>query len=363
MTQIISVAAPGCYLAWRCPESSESPPFVATHERIIRSQSRRRRAARRRATRPWAPLVKTLELRDVAVRFGQLAALDGLDLALAGGRVTLLAGPNGAGKSTLIRVLLGLVSPDRGSIVLDGHAMSVGQTFKARLGYLPESIGFSETLTGREVLGFFAQARGVLRERTKETLSRVGLASAADRPVRDYSRGMRQRLGLGVSILANPELLVLDEPSGGLDQDGLSLLWSVLEEWRSAGRIVLLASHEIALLETRVDDVCLLAAGRKVAQGTPAVLRRRAELALRVDVTLDPDAHPSETDAFLSSVRESRPDEDLALHGAELSVRVRQAELLPLLDLAARQKGAVRDVRVKEPPFDEVYRRLLESAP
>lgn len=306
--------------------------------------------------------MKSLELRDVAIRFGRLQALDGLDLALEGGRVTLLAGPNGAGKSTLIRILLGLVRPDRGRILIDGREVHVDRALKERLGYLPESVAFSETLSGREVLAFFAHARGVAKPRIQATLERVGLAAAADRPVRDYSRGMRQRLGLGVSILSEPELLVLDEPSGGLDQDGLSLLWSVLAEWKAAGRIVLLASHEIALLETRVDDVCLLSAGRRVAYGTPAELRKRAGLPLRLHLSFDRNGHSAAAADLLAAMRLARPDDDLEPRDGELELELGPKELLPMLDLGARHEGAVRDLRVKEPPFDEVYRRLLDDS-
>lgn len=305
--------------------------------------------------------MKSLELRDVAIRFGRLQALAGLDLSLAGGRVTLLAGPNGAGKSTLIRILLGLVRPDRGHILIDGREVTVDRALKERLGYLPESVAFSEMLTGREVLAFFASARGVARARIQATLERVGLAAAADRAVRDYSRGMRQRLGLGVSILSEPELLVLDEPSGGLDQDGLSLLWSVLAEWKAAGRIVLLASHEIALLETRVEDVCLLSAGKRVAYGTPAELRKRAELPLRLHLSLDQNGHSAAAAALLSAMRDARPGVELVPVAGELELELEPRQLLPMLDLGARHHGALRDLRVKEPPFDEVYRRLLDD--
>src|SRR5690606_31237042 len=134
----------------------------------------------------------------------------------------------------------------------------------------------------REVVAFFASARGAPRARVAAVLERVGLEGASRRAVRGYSRGMRQRLGLAVALVASPDILVLDEPTGGLDQDALVLLWSVLDEWRAAGRIVLLASHEIALLERRVDRLALLASGRLVAEGTPAALRRSARLPLRV---------------------------------------------------------------------------------
>lgn len=304
--------------------------------------------------------MNTLSLDDVAVRFGRVRALDGLTLRAEAGSVVMLAGPNGAGKSTLIRVLLGLVSPDRGTIAIDGARTHVDRALRERIGYLPESVAFAESLTGREVIAFFASARGVARSAIDAVLERVGIAYAARRAVRGYSRGMRQRLGLAVALVATPEILVLDEPTGGLDQDGLTLLWSVLDEWRAARRIVLLASHEIALLEHRVDRLALLSGGKLVAEGTPAALRKAARLPLRVHLELEHD-EPGRADALLTSIRELGRGE-IELGPEALSVDVDPGSLLPLLDLRARHPGAVRDVRVQEPPFDEVYRRLLQEA-
>lgn len=304
--------------------------------------------------------MERFELRDVTVRFGKLAALEGFALELVAGGVALLAGPNGAGKSTLIRVLLGLVTPDSGRLVLDGREVRVDSTLKTRLGYLPESVAFADALTGREVVSFFAQARGVARARIAVVLERVGLSHAADRAVRGYSRGMRQRLGLAVAILHEPELLVLDEPTGGLDQDGLTTLWSVLDEWRAAKRIVLLASHEIALLETRVEDVCLLSSGRVVARGTPHELRGRVGLPLRVRL----ETAPREVSVLAEYVDAVRRLEGVTLveAGAALEVIVAPRQLLELLALNARHQGVVCDLRVQEPPFDEVYRALLRTS-
>lgn len=301
--------------------------------------------------------MKRLELHDISVRFGRLAALERLDLALEAGKVMLLAGPNGAGKSTLIRVLLGLVTPARGGLRVDGRETRVERSFKTQIGYLPESVAFADALTGREVLGFFADARGVPRAQIAVALERVGLTDAADRAVRGYSRGMRQRLGLAVAILHAPALLVLDEPTGGLDQDGLSILWSILEEWRSARRLVLMASHEIALLETRVDEVCLLSGGRAVALGTPHDLRGRVPLPLRVRLALEPTASAP----LLSRLERDWKDALRAVRDDEVEVVVPRASLLSLLELHRDHPGAIRDLRVVEPPFDEVYRSLLEG--
>ena len=162
----------------------------------------------------------------------------------------------------MMRVLLGLVRPQGGSVTADGRATRVDNRFKAALSYLPEAVAFHENLTGLDVVRFFARARGVSAKRAEQALERVGLAHARRRAVRGYSRGMRQRLGLAAAILPESPLLILDEPTGGLDQEGLSVLWSVLEEWRAAGRMVLLSAHDLALLERRVDRMCVVRSGR-----------------------------------------------------------------------------------------------------
>ena len=110
----------------------------------------------------------------------------------------------------------------------------------------------------------------------------MGLADAGRRAIRGYSRGMRQRLGLGVAILSTPELLVLDEPTAGLDQEGLSVLWSVIAEWREAGRMVLASTHDLALMERRMDEISVLRAGRVLVQGSAEDLRRSAQIPHRI---------------------------------------------------------------------------------
>jgi Cu-processing system ATP-binding protein len=235
-----------------------------------------------------------LRVDNLAVHFGPVRALDGVDLALSPGEVSVLVGPNGAGKSTLMSVLLGLVRPSFGRVLCDERVVAAPDRdtslwLRERLGYLPEAVAFSDNLSGREVLRFFASARGLPRARADEVLATVGLAEAARRRVGTYSRGMRQRLGLGVAIVAAPDLLVLDEPTSGLDQQGLTLLWQILDEWRAQGRTVLLSTHELALIERRADRVFVLVGGKLRAAGTPAELRAasRLEQTVRVGPGLD----------------------------------------------------------------------------
>lgn len=305
-------------------------------------------------------LVKRLELRSVTVNFGAVHALADVTLELSAGEVLMLVGPNGAGKSTLMNVLLGLVRPDHAELRVDGTVRSLrGHGIKESVGFLPEAVAFSDSLSGRQVLRFFAWARGVSGARIDAVLARVGLKHAQSRSVRGYSRGMRQRLGLGVAILHEPDLLILDEPTGGLDQEGLTVLWSVLAEWREKGRTVLLASHDLALLERRVDRICLMSSGRVRAEGSPEALRLRARIPHRVTFDLH-DCASERIDALMAAIAELglRPSERAE---QRFSVEVEHDALLPLMAAQARFPEAVAQLRVLEPQLDQIYERLLEE--
>lgn len=270
----------------------------------------------------------------------------------------MLAGPNGAGKTTLIKVILGLVRPDAGRFEVDGAPVVIDNVWKRRIGYLPEAVAFSDNLSGQQLLHFFARARGVSRARVDAVLQQVGLGHARRRAVRGYSRGMRQRLGLGVAILAIPELLVLDEPTAGLDQEGLSVLWRVLEEWRSAGRLVLVSTHDLALMERRVDDICVLREGCVLVRGTVGHLRREAGLSHRVWL----DVGDSNTEGRrLHEAIMSWGKGSVKLARGQLLVEVSPDELLELMRIQSDFPQAVRALRVEEPTLDMVYEKLLDG--
>lgn len=304
-----------------------------------------------------------VRLEDIQVRFGDLAALAGVSLDLRPGKVTVLVGPNGAGKSTLMGVLLGLVRADSGRVLVDGKAYP-GLPVAARhhLGFLPEAVAFADNLSGREVLRFFARARALPRARVEAILGRVGLTAAAGRPVRGYSRGMRQRLGLGVAILSDPELLVLDEPTGGLDQQGLTLLWEVLAEWREAGRTVLLTTHDLSLIERRADILCVMREGLVRAEGSPEQLRRMVGLPVRVSLELTGGVAVGSLVASLRARDLGHPSVEPSQGGHHrLELEVAPDRLLEVLREMDRYEPSVRHLRVHEPGLDDVYERLLET--
>jgi Cu-processing system ATP-binding protein len=304
--------------------------------------------------------MRSVAVRGVFVRFGGVQALDDVSLTLQGGAVTMLAGPNGAGKTTLIKVLLGLVRPDFGAFSVDDASAVIDNDWKSRIGYLPEAVAFSENMSGQQQLRFFARARGVDRGRVDAALERVGLYHARRRRVRGYSRGMRQRLGLAVATVASPELLILDEPTAGLDQEGLSVLWSVLDEWRDAGRSVLVSTHDLALMERRVDDICLLRSGRVLVQGTADDLRRAARLPHRV--VFDVSDEDSAKVALLRDAMQKWGKGRVELVGDRLVVDASPDTVLELMTIQSGFPGVVRGLRVEEPTLDLVYERLIGSA-
>jgi len=304
--------------------------------------------------------VRRLQARGVSVRFGSLQALDDVSLSIDAGHAVMLVGPNGAGKSTFIKVLLGLVRPDFAVFESDAGRVAIDNAWKQRIGYLPEAVAFSQNLSGRQLLKFFASARGVARAQVDDVLERVGLAQAGRRAIRGYSRGMRQRLGLGVAILSTPELLVLDEPTAGLDQEGLSVLWSVIAEWREAGRMVIASTHDLALMERRMDEICVLREGRVLAHGSAEDLRRIARLPHRIWFETG-EASDAKVELLCEAMRKWGKGRVERL-GDRVMAEVAANETLELVEIQSGFPGVVCGIRVEEPTLDVVYDKLLGVA-
>jgi ABC-2 type transport system ATP-binding protein len=201
-------------------------------------------------------------------RRGRFRALDGVDLSVPAGGVYGFLGPNGSGKTTTIRCLLGLARPTSGRCRLLG-AVSPGAlpAVMDRVGALVETPGLNAGVTGRQTLEILAASAGLGHAAVGAVLERVGLANRADDLARGYSLGMRQRLGLAIALLKDPEVLILDEPANGLDPAGIREIRELVRELRSEGRTVFLSSHLLGEIEQVCDRVAILANGRTVVEG------------------------------------------------------------------------------------------------
>ena len=230
---------------------------------------------------PPAPAVWCSELRK---RYRRQTAVDGVSFTVSRGEVLGLLGPNGAGKTSVIKILLGLVRPDAGEVLLLGRPAGDPRA-RARVGYLPELFRYQPWLTAAEVLALHVRLAGatVPAPERRECLATVGLADRAGDRVGGFSKGMQQRLGLAVALVARPELVVLDEPTSALDPLGRADVRDLLLALRERGVAVLLNSHLIGEGERICDRVVILDKGRVAAAGTLPELLGRRELRLRLD--------------------------------------------------------------------------------
>jgi ABC-2 type transport system ATP-binding protein len=238
-------------------------------------------AERLLAELPRSPAVWCSGLRK---RYGRQTAVDGVSFTVGRGEIMGLLGPNGAGKTSVIKILLGLVRPDAGEVLLLGRPAPAPES-RAQVGYLPELFRYQPWLTASEVLALHVRLAGVAvsAEERRESLAAVGLADRARDRVGGFSKGMQQRLGLAVALVARPELVVLDEPTSALDPLGRADVRDLLLSLRARGVAVLLNSHLIGEVERVCDRVVILDKGRVAASGTLPELLGRRELRLRLE--------------------------------------------------------------------------------
>lgn len=208
-----------------------------------------------------------VEIRGLSKRFGSVSAVRELSFDVTAGRVTGFLGPNGAGKSTTLRALLGLVRPTAGTATFDGLRYDELERPSSRVGAVLEDAAFHPGRTARNHLRVLAAAGEHPPGRIDEVLATVGLADAADRRLKGYSMGMRQRLAIATALLGDPQVLVLDEPTNGLDPPGISWMRGLLRQQAEAGRTVLVSSHLLAEVAQSVDDVVVIADGELRGRG------------------------------------------------------------------------------------------------
>jgi len=294
-----------------------------------------------------------IEVRQVAKRFGDILAVDSIDLSVRKGEIFGLIGHNGAGKSTLFKMMLGLESPTSGEILVDGQRPR-GEAFRQvrrALGYLPENVVFYDNLTGLETLWFFADLKRADRATCPDLLAKVGLGDAARRLVRGYSKGMRQRLGFAQALLGQPKILFLDEPTNGLDPEGVREFYRILEELRAHGVTVILTSHILAEIQGRVERLAIMKTGKICAMGTLQSLREQMALPLRFRVSrLDGDA-----DALRRLLRQVGETNVYHASRGALVVECPRMQKMAVLRVLASATKETADIQIEEPSLEDVF--------
>lgn len=295
-----------------------------------------------------------IEIHGAVKHFGSTRAVDGVDLAVRTGELFGLIGHNGAGKTTLFKLMLGLLPPTRGEIQIDSQPVH-GAAFREvrrRIGYLPESLALYDNLSGLEIMQFFARLKNADPATCLPLLTKVGLANAARRRVRGYSKGMRQRLGFAQALLGSPRLLFLDEPTNGLDPQAIREFYQILRELREQGVTAILSSHILAEIQLRVDRLALMKTGKIQALGTVAELREALDLPLDLQATLAPGGVEPLQRAL---AQRSETSIQLSDDGATAHIRCPRAHKMAVLALLTRLNPPLLNLEIREPSLEDVF--------
>ncbi len=308
-----------------------------------------------------------IEAAGVVKRFGKTTALDGLDLSAERGAILAVLGPNGAGKTTFVRCVATLIKPDGGTVRVFGHdVVREAHAVRGSIGLAGQFAAVEPAMTGREnlemVARLFGQDRARARASSSRVLEQIGLVEDADRLVRTYSGGMRRKLDLGASLVGAPRLLLLDEPTTGVDPRSRLELWDAMRELVAQGTNVLLTTQYLDEADHLADEIVIIDHGRAIAQGTPAELKKRAgrkviEVHVRAleDVTDVANALHPIGDGDVQVNESTRRVSVVVEGGTEQLTRA----LGPL-----EQRGiTLEDVALRPPRLDEVFLALTDRPP
>jgi len=303
-----------------------------------------------------------LETKQLTKHYGDFVAVDNLNLSIRKGEVFGLLGPNGAGKTTTILMLLGLTEPTKGSVsVLGFDPVRQPLSVKARVGYMPDQVGFYDELTARENLIYIAKLNGIARDqikrRVEEAIERVRLTYVIDKRAGTFSRGMRQRLGLADVLIKNPQLIIMDEPTQGLDPELAHEFLDLIHSLKQEGTTIMLSSHLLHQVQIICDRVGLFTKGRMVLQGTvPELARKVLGGAYRVQIQAEGSA------AKLKKALQSIPAVNVVnLTDGRFEIEAQKDIRADAAEAVINAGGRLQGLNVESQSLDDIYTRYFEE--
>ncbi|HEY1280100.1 MAG TPA: ATP-binding cassette domain-containing protein [Acidimicrobiales bacterium] len=305
---------------------------------------------------------QTIEAQGLMKRYGELAALDGLDLIAPSGQVTALLGPNGAGKTTFVSAVATLLRPDEGRLLVTGlDAARQPERVRQVIGLAGQHAAVEPSLTGREnlvmVARLFGHDRRTAHRAAASVLEQLGLTDAADRLVRGYSGGMRRRLDLGASLVGAPRVLLLDEPTTGLDPRSRIELWDAIRGLVRSGTDVLMTTQYLEEADQLADHVVIVDHGRAIATGTPAELKARAGLDM-VEIRVRHATDVATAASLLAPLGTDAPRIDSPARRVAVPVFDGTDRLADAVRLLSDHRVALDDIGLRRPTLDEVFLTL-----
>ena len=295
-----------------------------------------------------------IRLAGLTKRFGDFVAVDDLTVDIARGRVVGFLGPNGAGKSTTIRMLLGLIRPTEGEARIAGSSIRKPSEYMHRIGALVEAPVFYPKLSGYDNLRTFAVLEGVSNERIGPVLDQIGLTGRGGDCVGEYSLGMKQRLGIGVALLRDPDILILDEPTNGLDPAGIVEIRKLLQRLGMEGKTILVSSHLLAEIQAACDRLVIIKQGALVFEGLTKDLLSHSE----TGVMATPE-HPDDAEKLAKLLATNGFDASLEDGTVHIPG---ETELTPVINrMAFENQITLRELRADVEDLEDVFLRLTHE--
>jgi ABC-2 type transport system ATP-binding protein len=303
-----------------------------------------------------------IEAHALEKRYRKTSALDGLDLVAEPGQVTAVLGPNGAGKTTFVRAVATLLRLDAGTLRVAGHDVRrAPEAVRRQIGLAGQFAAIEPAMSGREnlemVARLFGQTRRTARASATAVLEQIGLSESADRLARTYSGGMRRRLDLGASLVGAPRLLLLDEPTTGLDPRSRSELWDAIRALVARGTDVMLTTQYLDEADHLASQIVIIDHGRAVAQGTSAELKRRVGGNV-IEVHARSSDHLATVAAALGGLSRARPEIDTATRRVTIGVTSTGDDLTSALRSIEATGVQIDDIALRQPTLDEVFLAL-----
>lgn len=294
-----------------------------------------------------------IQVHKLTKRFGAFLAVDHVSFEVAPGEIVALVGPNGSGKSTTMKCIAGLIAPSEGEIMVNGASVVLGR--RDWLSYLPQKVGFPENLTGREVASFYSRLRKLPAATTQRAMELSQLNGFGGRAVREYSVGMLQRLGIAIVLTAETPIVVLDEPTAGLDPDAVLRFRELLVAMRARGQAVIVSTHVLSEAETLADRVAILMRGRLVACEPIRAFRERLAQQSRMRIALRQPADRWRDLAISAGAVSAEAA------GSELLIGCPAESYLPILHALERDGASIQQFATEEAALETLYLRYIHE--
>ena len=298
-----------------------------------------------------------IEVRSLTKSFNNFKAVDNVSFNVGTGEIFGFLGPNGAGKTTTIKAMLDLIHANSGEIKINGLDITKkGKEIKKYVGYLPERVAFYDNLTALQNLNFYAEMKNASKEECKALIEEFGLGDAVSKKVGKFSKGMVQRLGMARAVIGNPPILILDEPSGGLDPRGVVLVRDKIREMKNKGTTVFVSSHILSEIQALCDRVGIIDKGVLVAEDTVSKLSKRLNLKPKISVELE-----KMSDGIVEAVKKVDGIGDVQIINKIINVICDPKKKAKVIVAIEKAGGNIINLHTIEPSLEEVFMKYTEG--